>query len=122
MPRVAPAQVRDTAPRAPRSRRTEQAQPARPKLSIASYVTASIAVVVGAQIDRADEARAHIFPAQFQPGLGDAIAELRIEHSKARSAERVGKLVVRAARGGIRRVIGTYAQAQSRNGGRREIQ
>src|ERR1700738_5449619 len=51
---------------------------------VAADIVGRVAVVVGAQIDRTADDRAHVLAAKLQPGLRNAITELRVEHGEAR--------------------------------------
>src|ERR1700720_3512660 len=78
-----------------------------------AHIVRGIGVVVGTQIGGVAEADEYVFTACLEAGIGHTVAELGVEHGKARSAERHSAVRIGSARRGVGGVVGAHAAVES---------
>src|SRR5258708_30051921 len=76
-------------------------------------IVGGIAVVVGAQIGGIAELGEHVFGARLPAGVGDAVAELGVEHEEIGSAQQHAGVGIGAARCRVGRVVAARTSGKS---------
>src|SRR5262249_10843724 len=96
-----------------RAHRYVQSDFTRKAIHAFTNVVGRIAIVVGAQLRWIAERHPNALTAEFNPGIGDAIAEFGVENPHAGVAEQIAKIAVRPARLDVGGEIGAYAPRQT---------